>query len=308
MIRQGGEWKTVSWNDALDYVSRGLTQIAVEHGPQTLGALASPISSVEELHLLAKVVRGLGSDNIDTRLRETAAPGRAMRWLGRSIASLGDLQRVLVIGSFLRKDHPLFAQRIRQAAKKGAKVMSVHALRDDWLMPMGPSLAIAPSAWAQALADIAAQVAASKGVAAPAPGHDCDEAKAIAMALLSGERKAVLLGNAAAQHPDASKIGQLARWIAEQTGATFGWLGEGGNAVGAQIVGALPHGGGMAAARMLAKGSALKAFVLLNAEPALDAADGAAAAEALRAAEVVVSLTSFKPAPGDDLVDVLLPV
>ena len=310
MIKQGGEWKAVDWTAALDYVSRGLTQISVEHGAASVGVLASPISTVEELHLLAKLARALGSENVDTRLREVApaSAGGPVRWLGRSIASLSDLQRVLVIGSFLRKDHPLFAQRIRQAAKKGAKVMSVHALRDDWLMPMGPSLAIAPSAWAQALADIAAQVAASKGVAAPAPGHDCDEAKAIAMALLSGERKAVLLGNAAAQHPDASKIGQLARWIAEQTGATFGWLGEGGNAVGAQIVGALPHGGGMAAARMLAKGSPLKAFVLLNAEPALDAADGAAAAEALRAAEMVVSLTSFKPAPGDDLVDVLLPI
>src|SRR5678815_1330775 len=75
MIRQGNEWKTVSWTDALDYVSRGLTQIAVEHGPQSIGALGTPLASVEELHLLAKLVRGLGSDNIDTRLRETAAPG-----------------------------------------------------------------------------------------------------------------------------------------------------------------------------------------------------------------------------------------
>jgi NADH-quinone oxidoreductase subunit G len=121
MIRQGGEWKTVSWTDALDYVSRGLTQIAVEHGPQSIGALATPLASVEELHLLAKLVRGLGSDNIDTRLRETAAPGRAMRWLGRSIASLSELQRVLVVGSFLRKDHPLFAQRIRQAARRAPR-------------------------------------------------------------------------------------------------------------------------------------------------------------------------------------------
>src|ERR1019366_555128 len=192
MIKQGGEWKAVDWTAALDYVSRGLTQISVEHGAASVGVLASPISTVEELHLVAKLARALGSENVDTRLREVApaSAGGPVRWLGRSIASLSDLQRVLVIGSFLRKDHPLFAQRIRQAAKKGAKVMSVHALRDDWLMPMGPSLAIAPSAWAQALADIAAQVAASKGVAAPAPGHDCDEAKAIAMALLSGERKA----------------------------------------------------------------------------------------------------------------------
>ena len=310
MIRQGGEWKAVDWTAALDYVSRGLTQISVEHGATSVGALASPISTVEELHLLAKLVRGLGSENIDTRLREVApaAPGTPVRWLGRSVASLTDLQRVLVVGSFLRKDHPLFAQRIRQATKKGAKVMSVHALRDDWLMPMGPSIAAAPSGWAQVLADIALQVAVGKGMTAPAAGQDGDEAKAIAKLLLSGERKAVLLGNAAAQHPDAAHIEQLARWIAVQTGASFGWLGEGGNAVGAQLVGAVPNMDGLTAAAMLASGTPVRAFVLLNTEPALDSADGVAATAALQGAEMVVSLTSFKPAPGSDLADVLLPI
>ena len=310
MIRQGGEWRPVDWTAALDYVSRGLTQISVEHGAQSVGALASHTATVEELHLLAKLVRGLGSENIDTRLREVApAPaGSGVRWLGRSIASLSDLQRALIVGSFLRKDHPLFAQRFRQATKKGAKVMSLHALRDDWLMPMGASLAVAPSAWPQALADIAGYVASAKGVSAPWQGGHSDEAKAIAAALLSGERKAVLLGNAAAQHPDSATIEQLSRWIANQTGATFGWLVEGGNAVGAQLVGASPGEGGASAATMLGCESPLRACLLMNVEPGLDAADGAAAIAALSGAKMVVSLTSFKPASGDDLADVLLPV
>ena len=310
MIRQGGEWKAVDWTAALDYVSRGLTQISVEHGAQSVGALASHTATVEELHLLAKLVRGLGSENIDTRLREVApAPaGSGVRWLGRSIASLTDLQRALIVGSFLRKDHPLFAQRLRQATKKGAKVMSLHALRDEWLMPMGASLAVAPSAWPQALADIAGYVATAKGVGAPSQGGQSDDAKAIATALMSGERKAVLLGNAAAQHPESAAIERLSRWIAEQTGATFGWLVDGGNAVGAQLVGAMPGEGGASAATMLRSESPLKACLLMNVEPGLDAADGTAAIAALSGAEMVVSLTSFKPAPGDDLADVLLPV
>ncbi|MDQ6638918.1 MAG: NADH-quinone oxidoreductase subunit NuoG, partial [Pseudomonadota bacterium] len=306
MIRQGREWKTVSWTDALDYVSRGLTQIAVEHGPQRIGALATPLASVEELHLLAKLVRGLGSDNIDTRLRETAAPGGAMRWLGRSIASLSDLQRVLVVGSFLRKDHPLFAQRLRQAAKKGAKVMSVHAVRSDWLMPMGPSIAVAPSAWVEALASIAVAIAATRGIAAPTVAEATDEANAIAAALASGEKKAVLLGNAAAQHPDSASLERLARWIAEQTGATFGWLVDGGNCVGAQLVGAAPKEMGATAAEMLGAGAPLKACLLLNVEPALDAADPPRALAALSGAEMVVAMTAFMPS--DDLADVLLPI
>jgi NADH-quinone oxidoreductase subunit G len=309
MIRRDGEWKTVAWNDALDHVARSLTQISVEHGAQSIGALASPMSTLEELHLLAKLVRGLGSDNVDTRLRETQ-PARvgAVRWLGRPIASLSELQRVLVVGSFLRKDHPLFAQRIRQATKRGAKVMSVHALRDDWLMPMGPSIAAAPSAWPAALAAIAAAVAGAKGIAAPAEAEANDDAKAIAAALASGERKAVLLGNAAAQHADADVLEWLGRWIAEQTGATFGWLGDGANAVGAQLVGANGKPGALGAAQMLAADSSIKACLLVNVEPALDSADGDAALVALRRAELVVSLTPFEPHADDDVADVLLPI
>jgi NADH-quinone oxidoreductase subunit G len=308
MIKQGGVWKTVSWSDALDYVSRGLTQISVEHGPQSVGAIAAPMSTIEELHLLAKLVRGLGSENIDSAPRESAARGEgaAPRWLGRSIASLSDLQRVLVVGSFLRKDHPLFASRIRQATKKGAKVMSVHALRDDWLMPMGPSIAAAPSAWVATLAGIASALAAAKGVAAPADAPVSDEAKAIASALQSGERKAVLLGNAAAQHPDAALLERLGRWIAEQSGATFGWLVDGANGVGAQLVGAAPRAGGAHAARMLGADAPLKACILMNVEPLLDSANPPAALAALDGAEMVVALTSFKPI--DDIADVLLPI
>ena len=308
MIKQGSEWKTVSWTDALDYVSRGLTQIAVEHGPQSVGAVAAPMSTVEELHLLAKLVRGLGSENIDSAPRESAVRGddAAPRWLGRTVASLSDLQRALVVGSFLRKDHPLFAQRIRQATKKGARVMSVHALRDDWLMSMGPSIAAAPSAWVGALASIACALAAAKGIAAPVDAPQSDEAKAIASALQSGERKAVLLGNSAAQHPDAAQLERLGRWIAEQSGATFGWLVDGANGVGAQLVGGRPRAGGANASAMLGANTPLKACVLLNVEPSLDSTNAPVALAALGGAEMVVALTSFKPV--DDVADVLLPI
>ncbi len=153
---------------------------------------------------------------------------------------------MLVVGSFLRKDHPLFAPAPAPGArKKGAKVMSLHALRDDWLMPMGTSLAVAPSGWAQALADIAAAIGAAKGVAAPAQGNPNDAAKAIAAIAASGERKAILLGNAAAQHPDAAEI--VLAWPTgspSRPAPRVGYLVEGANTVGAQLVGALPGEGG----------------------------------------------------------------
>ncbi|WP_374364746.1 NADH-quinone oxidoreductase subunit NuoG [Piscinibacter sp.] len=310
MIKQDGQWKTVGWTAALEYVVRSLTHIKIEHGPAAIGALGSAHATVEELHLLAKLVRGLGSENVDHRLRHAdfanTAPAGKARWLGLPIAALTTLQRVLVVGSFLRKDHPLFAQRIRQAARKGAQVHSLHALADDWLMPMGTRLVAAPSAWLQSLADIAAAIAAAKGVNAPAAGNPGAEAKAIAESLLSGERKAVLLGNAAAQHPQAGALLALANWIAAQTGASVGYLTEAANTVGAQLVGAQPGAGGLNAGQMLAKG-ALKAALLLDVEPTLDAADPSAAKAALEQAETVIAFSAFKTA-ALDVADVLLPV
>ncbi len=311
MLKQGGQWKTVDWTTALEYVSRGLTQIKVDHGAKAIGGLASPHSTAEELHLLAKLVRGLGSENIDHRLRHAdfsqPAPAGKARGLGLPVAALSTLQRVLVVGSFLRKDHPLFAQRIRQAVRKGAQLHSIHALQPDWAMPVASTLAVAPSGWLQALADVATAVGAATGATAPVAGTANDAAKTIAASLLSGERKAVLLGNAAMQHPQAGALLGLANWIAAQTGASVGVLGEAANSVGAQLVNALPGAGGLNAGQMLSPQGALKAALLLNVEPLADAADPGAAKAALEGAEMVVALSAFKSGVAD-LADVLLPI
>jgi NADH-quinone oxidoreductase subunit G len=311
MIKQGGAWMAVDWPTALEYVSRGLTQIGVDHGATSIGALGSAHSTVEELHLLAKLTRALGSENIDFRMRHTdfSASGEGVRWLGTSIASLSNLQSALVVGSFLRKDHPLFAQRIRQATRKGAKVHSINAAHDDWLMTMASAQSVAPSGWLQALANIAAAIGESLNTVVPMQGHATVEAKAVAASLLGGDRKAILLGNAAAQHPQAGSLLAVANWIATQTLATVGYLTEAANTVGAQLVRAMPNNGGLNAAQMLGAlaPSPLKACLLLNVEPSLDAADAAAASAAMRAAEMVVVLTPFKSA-ASDVADVLLPI
>ncbi|MES2511855.1 MAG: NADH-quinone oxidoreductase subunit NuoG [Pseudomonadota bacterium] len=310
MLKQGGEWKTVDWQTALEYVANGLKQIKADHGADSIGTLASPHSTLEELHLAASLMRGLGSDNIDYRLRHAEfAPSGAIRWLGTSIASLSQLQRVLVVGSNLRKDHPLFAQRIRQAARKGCAVSMVNsdvefAGGEAWAMPVANALVSAPESWVQSLANVAAAIAAEKGVSAPAAGQVTDDAKALAKSLAGGERKAILLGNAAAHHANASSLLALANWIGERTGATVGYLTEAANTVGAQLVDALPTGKGLNAGQMLA--GKLKAVLLLNNEPELDSAAGAHAKSSLNGAQMVVTLSPFKA--NMSFSDVLLPI
>jgi len=305
MLKQGGEWKSVDWQTALEYVANGLKQIKANHGAASIGALVSPHSTLEELQLAGALVRGLGSDNIDYRLRNSefvAAAG--VRYLGTSIASLSQLQRVLVVGSNLRKDHPLFAQRIRQATKLGCVVSAVVSESSDWALPVA-HVAVAPAvSWVQALADIAAAIAAEKAVTAPVAGTATPVAQSIARSLLSGDRKAVLLGNAAAHHAKASSLLALANWIGVQTGATVGYLTEAANTVGAQLVGAVPQGTGLNAAQMLSGG--LKAALLLNTEPVFDSALGRDAQLGLAKAEMVVTLSPFKA--NLDISDVILPI
>jgi NADH-quinone oxidoreductase subunit G len=310
MLKQGGEWKTVDWQTALEYVANGLKQIKADHGADSIGTLASPHSTLEELHLAGALMRGLGSENIDYRLRNAEfAPSSAIRWLGTSIASLSQLQRVLVVGSNLRKDHPLFALRLRQAVRHGCALSSINseaelASADAWAMPVANSVFTSPEGWMQALADVAAAVAAEKGVSAPAAGQTTDVAKAMAVSLLGGERKAILLGNAAAHHANASSLLALANWIAAQTGASVGYLTEAANTVGAQLAGALPGAKGLNAGQML--DGQLKAVILLNNEPEFDSAAGAQAKASLNAAQMIVTMSPFKA--NMDFSDVLLPI
>jgi len=310
MLKQGGEWKTVDWQTALEYVANGLRNIQRDHGANSIGALVSPHSTLEELYLAGALVRGLGSDNIDHRLRHAEfAAADGVRTLGTSIASLSSLQRVLVVGSNLRKEHPLFALRVRHAVRHGAQLnvltsASAFGHADAWAMPVTQAMVCEASAWAQALADVATAIAAEKGVTAPCAGNATAQAQAIAKSLMGGERKAVLLGNAAAHHANASSLLALANWIGEHTGASVGYLTEAANTVGAQWVGAQPQTGGKNAAQMLAGG--LKAAVLLNTEPEFDSAAGAAAASTLAQAEMVVTLSPFKANMAFS--DVLLPI
>ncbi len=304
MIKQGGEWKAVDWQTALEYVANGLKQIKEQYGAQSIGALVSPHSTLEELFLTGQLLRGIGSDNIDWRLRNAQFnSAQGVRWLGTSIASLSELQAALVVGSNLRKDHPLFAQRIRQAAKKGGQVFALNAQVYDWAMPVRASV-VAVQDWAQALADIAAAIAQINGVPAPVAAQSNAEAEAIARALLGGERKAVLLGNAAAHHAQAEELLALANWIGAQTGATVGYLTEAANTVGAQWVKAQPQAQGLNAAQLVAGG--VTAAILLNNEPAFDTAAGAQALQSLNKSEMVVTLSPFKA--NMEISDVLLPI
>jgi NADH-quinone oxidoreductase subunit G len=262
MIRKNGQWQEVDWHEAMEFVAAGLKG-------KDVGVLASPHSTLEELFLAGK----LGT--ADFRLRHSDFyPRQGAPWLGMPITEVEKLDRVLVIGSFLRKESPLIAQRLRQAAKRRGQIHMLHSVDDDWLMPIASRRIVPPSELVSAIATFGE-------------------------ALKGGNNAAVLIGAWAEQHPQASQIHAAAQALAQVTNAKVGFIGEAANSVGGYIAG-LPSGGTVA--DVLQK----KAIVVLGAEPELDCADPQAALVGLRDAEFVVQLSPWRI--GLDYAQAVLPI
>lgn len=303
LVRHHGEWVEVDWQAALEYAANGLRDIVSRHGPDALGALAAPNSTLEELHLLQKLVRGLGCDNVDHRLRQSDfradACRRGVPWLGQSIEDVQAAQAILLVGSNIRKEQPLLAHRVRQAVKHRARLNVINPLDVDMLCPVAHKLIVPPPALVQALAQVLKAAAARRGVAL-ADGYAerlagvevGAEAQAVAEALCAVETPCILLGNLAQHHPRAAELTSLAAELARITGARWGFMAEAANSVGAYCAGALPRAGGRHAAAMLQ--APRRAYLLLHAEPELDAHDSRTARAALEQAELVVALSPFR--------------
>jgi NADH-quinone oxidoreductase subunit G len=304
MIKQDGKWQEVEWQVALEYAANGLRHIANGAGAEQIGALATANATLEELYLLQKLMRGIGSQNVDFRLRQSDFSGDAKQqgapWLGMSVADIGNADHFLIVGSFLRKDHPLLAARIRQAVKKGAQASIIHSTDDDLLMKVTHKAIVAPDALVETLTQI------SKALTAEKQGQSASgEAAAIAKSLAGGKNVAVLLGNFAQQHPQATQLQALAQQIAALSNGKFGFMGEAANSVGGYLAQATPGAKGLNASTMLS--SPRKAYVLLNVEAELDCANPQQAMAALQAADLVIAMSAYKH-HATEYADVLLPV
>lgn len=309
---EDGQWREASWSDALQVVVHGFNTVREQFGAGQIGGIGSHGATTEELALLARLIRALGSENVDFRLRtidpafDQAVAG--VPWLGMPVAELGQLDRVLVVGSFMRKDHPLMAQRLRQAAKHGTQISFIDSAAEDPLFPVTGRMTVAPSALPNALAEVLVALGNAKDVAVPevfAKVVPSQAAQQIAASLVSGERVAVLLGNMVVSSGQASLIAANAAALAKAADAKFGFLTPGANTVGGYLAGAIPGQGGLTAEQMLSQ--PLKAYLVLHAEPSLDSDNGARAIESLKAAGFAVALTSFKSA-AQDWADVMLPI
>jgi len=322
LVKEDDEWREVDWPTAFRLLKDRLRGVLNSGGASALGGLITPTATAEELLLFQKLIRGLGSNNVDHRLRQSDFSDQKQApvfpSLGQSIVDLENVKAALIVGGTPRKDQPLLNHRLRKAARRGAKIMFVNPLHEDSNFDSAARIVVPPGRLARELAGILKSMPAGStdaGIQKLLAGVTAtEEHKRIAAHLAEAGRATVLLGSIAATLPDFGTVRFLAGRIAAAAGAAFGYLGESGNSVGAWIAGAVPHretGGknlpssGLHAQAML--DAKLAAYIIYGVEPEADFANALAAFSALEQAECVVAITPFRSAQLDRLAHFLLP-
>lgn len=306
MIREDGKWVTVSWQRAMETVVKYLQSMVHEQGADKLGALVSPSSTVEEMYLLQKIMRGLGSPHIDHRLREIdtsdqaefgAYPGFEM-----DLTALEKADAILLLGSNLQKEQPLAALRVRKAIANGATLATVNFVDYQFNFKVDAKHIVAPHAFVHELNRLV-------------NAFETNTDHPIASLLRGKERVCVMVGTQALHHTEAASIRWLASKVATLTGGKLNLMTDGSNAAGAWLAGAVPHrlpAGkpatqvGLSVSEMLTKPR--KLYVLLNVEPELDGANAAVFVDALKQAKQIIALSLYRNPVLEQHADVILPV
>ena len=310
MVKTDGQWREVDWASALEAVKAGLENTVNAHGPEALAGIVSPQATTEEVFMLKQLLKAFGSSKLDHRLRQLNQedlPNRKIPWLGVNISEFDRVDRFLIVGSNLRKESPLLAHRVRRANKeRGAEVSVINSIDTDLLLAIKSKRIVNPSQISVELGRILVAVLNAKNLSVPnyLSGIESDaESDATAQSLLSGERKLILLGSFSLQQESRPTIEKLAMALATQTGATVGFILEGANSMGAELVSLQDDAA--------SSGSALQgkagAFILLHAEPELDCARPKVALDTMKAADFVVALSPYKHR-AVEYADVLLPI
>ncbi len=326
MIKEAGIWQQVDWQEALNVIKEKLGNILNQAGPAELGTLISPTATLEELYLAQKLTRALGSDNIDSRLKQVDFSDQLVvprfPWLGQSIVDFEENQAALLIGSNLRKDQPIINHRLRKAALDGASVMVLNPIDYEFNFPLDCKIISPPNSITSELSSILkAVIKLSSEKVDTAMTKLLKDAtinkthQTIADTLFNNDDAIVLLGNFTTTHPQLALLRTLSGEIAKLTHSKLGYLSEAVNSSGAWLSGAVPHrltGGsknsniGLSSYEMLAQ--KLKAYLLLGVEPELDCWDTRIAQQAMQDADLVVALTAFQSEALNSYADVLLPI
>ena len=311
MLKQNGTWQETDWQTALQATVDGIEKTNSEE----VAGLISPMATLEEGYLFQKLMRGMGVNNIDHRLREQSFEDQAYEyntehWCLSDIEYSND---IVLIGCNIRAEQPIIAHRIRQAALHGSAVININFFASDLLMPVDKQITVNAKAMVDTLAGIAKTLISS----AEEPSSDWDELlsdivpsesdKTIAMQLADSKQASLLVGALANHHPQAATIRTLANLIAKLSDSHIIVLPT-ANSNALTLAGAVPYQENVGLNSNEIWQQKLKAYVLFGIEPEFDTADPLQAQDALKDADFVVAINSFVTETMLNSCDVILPL
>jgi len=313
MIKQNGQWQNVDWQTALSAAVEGVQSAIKNSGAEHVAGLAAPTSSLEESFLFQKLLRGLGVENIDHRLRQQDFADHLVDYdHAIALSQIEQADTVLLVGSHIRAEEPILAHRLRQAAMTGTDINEINFFSSDLLMPVSTQLRVNIdemlahlSGIAKALMSLANEEnLAWRRLLSPVVPMAADQT--IAMQLSNADKAIVIVGALANNHPQAAKIRALSALISRLSSSQLVVLPT-ANSKASLLTGVVPQTETAlnAAQSWEAK---LKAYVLLGIEPELDSANPNAAITALKQADCVVSMSSYVTDAMLGYADVILPV
>jgi NADH-quinone oxidoreductase subunit G len=310
-IKVEGKWQEVEWNVALDFAIRGLEKnVFNSHQSDQLGALASNTASLEEFHLLQKILREVGSENIDHRLNVKDHNNTISLESNIKLSGLEGVDHALIIGSNLRLEQPMINHRLRKATLAGATVDVVNVMAFDFNYRLNSENIVAPNQTAATLAGVLKSILQSNHNEIPDYLNEVeisDVAAQLADQLSQSENSVIVLGEHLINNPQASSVANLVSEIANQTNSTTLNVTATGNSMAANLAGFVPGKGGLDVNAML--DADLKAYILLDVYPHYDFHNSIKAIDALKSNDTfVISLNSFKDEAVSEYSDVMLPI
>jgi len=141
MIRESIEqpWREVSWDEAIAHTASEFRRIQAKYGTRSVGGITSSRCTNEETYLVQKLIRqGFGNNNVDTCARVCHSPtGYGLKTTFGTSAGTQDFDSVmqadviLIIGANPTDGHPVFASRMKQRIRQGARLIVVDPRRTD---------------------------------------------------------------------------------------------------------------------------------------------------------------------------------
>ena len=139
LIREEGKFRQATWDEALDLVTRKLSEIKTKNGPDATAFISSSKCTNEESYLMQKLARAvIGTNNVDNCSRYCQSPAtvglfRTVGYGGDS-GSITDMEKadlVLIVGSNTAESHPVIATRVKSSHKLNGQKLIVSDLREN---------------------------------------------------------------------------------------------------------------------------------------------------------------------------------